>query len=160
MPPALAPHPNLPPRRGEGAGCITRESCPNVLWPDLVSILPSAFWRYVRQMLRRGYIMGGCSPTVRNTRRKLRSSGRFRDSATTVALPMAVRPMMTMKSSLQAKCRDQRCRRGLKSGTTRPVCGSGASIFVYLCALHQGHAQARLSKVVSPPASRGRICTQ
>ena len=31
----LPPHPNLPPRRREGVGCITRESCPNVLWPDL-----------------------------------------------------------------------------------------------------------------------------
>ena len=35
----LPPHPHLPPRRGEGAGCITRESCPHVLWPDLDVLL-------------------------------------------------------------------------------------------------------------------------
>ena len=40
--------------------------------------------------------------------RKLSSSGRFRCNAATVALPMAVRPTMTIKSSLQAKCRAQR----------------------------------------------------
>jgi hypothetical protein len=29
------PHPNLPPRWGEGVWSITRERCPNGVWPDL-----------------------------------------------------------------------------------------------------------------------------
>ena len=46
-PPALAPHPHLPPRRGEGAGCITRTLCPHVLWPDLdVPLGTYTGWNY------------------------------------------------------------------------------------------------------------------
>jgi hypothetical protein len=103
---------------------------------------------------------GRGSPAARSNRRKLTSSGRLRCNASTVARPIAVRPMIRVKSLLHSKCSDHRWRRGLNSGTMRPVCGSRACVFVYLRALHQGHAQARLSNVVVPPASRGLMCSQ
>ena len=104
--------------------------------------------------------LSGCSPTASSSLRTLSNSGRFICSDITVALPVVVRPTMTMKSSLHTKCRDQRWRRGLKSGTRRSVSGSVAWVLVYLYALHHGHAHARLSNDVSPPASRGWICSQ
>ena len=53
-------------------------------------------------------------------RRKLINSGRFMCRASTVARPRAVRPTILKKSSLQAKWRDQRWRRGWKRETLAP----------------------------------------
>jgi Patatin-like phospholipase len=41
-PPESAPHPNLPPRRGEGAWSIAPERCANVVWSDLARRYTSA----------------------------------------------------------------------------------------------------------------------
>jgi hypothetical protein len=46
----LPPYPHLPPRRGEGAGCITRELCLNVVWFDLEGMPPihaSLYWSFI-----------------------------------------------------------------------------------------------------------------
>ncbi len=56
---------------------------------------------------------GGCSPTARKARRRFTRAGAFRCRAATVARPVAVRPSISKKPVPQAKCRDQRCRRGL-----------------------------------------------
>jgi hypothetical protein len=71
-----------------------------------------------------------------------------------------VRPKTCVKSLLQAKWRDHRCRRGLNNGTMRPVFESRARVFEYVWPLHDGHAQASSAGVFPAPRERGRMCSQ
>src|SRR5712691_12695676 len=62
MPPAPAPHPNLPPRRGEGASSSAPEWCANVVWPDVgqlphelpYRIIPFSRFQFKGSLLRTG----------------------------------------------------------------------------------------------------------
>jgi hypothetical protein len=74
------------------------------------------------------YSFGGCSPTAKSTRRKLTNPERLSCRASIVALPVAVNPIINVKSSFQVKCSFQRCWRGLNKGAVNPVTGSVAVI--------------------------------
>jgi len=102
---------------------------------------------------------GGCNPMANNARRMFTTPGLFTCSALTVARPVGVKPTMRVKSSFHLKWSRHLCFLGLYSGTTAPSTGSGASVLVYLWALHPGQANARLSNVVSPPRLTGMMCS-
>ena len=76
-------------------------------------------------------------------------------SATTVARPQAVSPIIIAPSSLQAKCSPQRCWRGLNNDTFSPDSGSVACVWACLYPLQEAQARHRLSSVVAPPLARG-----
>lgn len=102
---------------------------------------------------------GGCNPVANNARRMFTTPGLFTCSALTVARPVGVKPTMRVKSSFHLKWSRHLCFLGLYSGTTALSTGSGASVLVYLWALHPGQANARLSNVVSPPRLTGMVCS-
>ena len=77
----------------------------------------------------------------------------------TVARPIGVRPITSVKSSLQAKCESQRSRRGWYNGTCWPLTGSGTATLSYLWLLQPWQTSARLSRLVAPPCTRGRMCS-
>src|SRR5690348_5159462 len=66
---------------------------------------------------------------------------------------------MRMKSCDHAKCSDQSCWRGWKSGAGRPVSGSTASVDTYLPLLHRWHDSARFEWLSEPPRELGMICS-
>jgi hypothetical protein len=100
---------------------------------------------------------GGWQPAATHSRLTMTASTWLSCSATTVARPQAVCPMMRVPSSFHRKCLDQRWRRGLNSLTRRPVSGSRAYVCVPLKPLHSRHASHRLSSSSVPPRTFGII---
>lgn len=94
---------------------------------------------------------GGCQPTSTQRRRACMRRGVLSRRATTVARPTGVNPMICTPSSLQAKCSDQTCVRGLNSTVSCRVSGSCAVVWTPLALLHTEHANQRFSSTDGPP---------
>jgi hypothetical protein len=75
----------------------------------------------------------------------------FISRATTVTLPVEVIPIISVPSSLQAKCCRHSCRRGLYRATVSPVCGSTPALRACLWPLQAEQARHRFSSAVAPP---------
>lgn len=90
-----------------------------------------------------------------HTLRVATTSGRLNLSATTVARPQAVKPAISVPSSLQTKCSVHRCWRGLYSAVISPDSGSSPSTRSDLKPLQATHARQRFSSVEAPPLACG-----
>ncbi len=92
-----------------------------------------------------GHSLGGCQPTATHTCLASTSVGRLRWRATTVALPVGVKPMIKHPSPDQRKCSCQSGCRGLNNLTTSPLVGSSNAIRQFLESLQSEQASQRLS---------------
>jgi hypothetical protein len=80
---------------------------------------------------------GGCHPAATHWRRASTISRLFKRSATTVARPIGVSPLMRVPPSDHTKCPAQRWARGLNNGMLAPVTGSRAVILELLNSLQR-----------------------
>ena len=102
---------------------------------------------------------GGCKPSRKSAHRRLTIPSRFRHNPEMVARPVEVSPSRCVYSSSHAKWSRQRCVRGWNKAARLMFSGSGASILLYLWLLQPEHANARFSDIVSPPLTRGIMCS-
>lgn len=92
---------------------------------------------------------GGDQPTSTQELRTSSASGSsLRCSAATVARPVGVVPIIWILSSLQVKCADQRCVRGLNSGTVRPVAASKPTVLSLLWPLRDRAGEPEVQLLV------------
>jgi hypothetical protein len=103
------------------------------------------------------YQLGGCSWALVSRRRRFITLERFSFRATIVARPQAVIPIIWVKSGLHWKWSFQAVDRGLNSGVSCWVSGSMKLVLICLLPLQPWQAQARLSKVLSPPDCLGSV---
>jgi hypothetical protein len=102
---------------------------------------------------------GGCNPALTQCWRAVTTVALFIRSASIVARPQAVLPMIRVPSSLHAKCCDHRWRRGLNNGTRRPVSTSRACVWAPLNSLQLRHDSQRFSLSEVPPYTSGIMCS-
>lgn len=102
---------------------------------------------------------GGCQPAATHCRRTITAMGLFSCSQTTVARPQGVTPRIRVPFSLQRKCSDHFCCRGLKKLVRIPVSGSTPSVCEPLKLLHNRHASQRFSSSSVLPRALGTICS-